>query len=65
MGSTTRHSSKAARWRRNRANGLAVAPVPYSGEIVDYLIRLHWLSEGLSYDRRAVGGAIARAVTRN
>jgi hypothetical protein len=54
------HRLRTARYRKNQADGKAVAPVPYDGVIVDYLIRLHWLSEADAYDRREVGTAIER-----
>jgi hypothetical protein len=38
----------------------AVAPVPYSGPVVDLLLKTGWLAEGDCGDRHAVGQAIAR-----
>jgi hypothetical protein len=51
---------RTARYRRNQAGGVAVAPVPYNGEILNFLVRTHWLDEHDAYDRREVGAAIGR-----
>jgi hypothetical protein len=48
------------RYRKNQAQGIGIAPTPYNGAIIDYLIRLRWLSEDVAGDRRAVGTAIGR-----
>jgi hypothetical protein len=51
---------RTARYRRNQAGGLAVALVPYNGEILNFLVRTHWLDGDAAGDRRAVGAAIGR-----
>jgi hypothetical protein len=48
------------RYRKNQADGVGIAPTPYDDVVLGYLIKLGWLSEGLSYDRREVGAAIGR-----
>jgi hypothetical protein len=53
------------RYRKNQADGVGIAPTPYDDVVLGYLIKLGWLSEDLANDRREVGAAIARAVTRN
>jgi len=49
------------RYRRELA-GLAVAPVPYSGAMVDYLIKVEWLKPEQKDDKCAIGDAIAAAL---
>ena len=53
---------RMVRYRENRAAGIAVAPTPYTTEVVDYLVRLRWLSQDAAGDPRAVRAAIGRAL---
>jgi hypothetical protein len=48
------------RYRARRAAGIAVAPVEYNGDVINFLIRSRWLQEAEVYDRGAVGRAISR-----
>jgi hypothetical protein len=58
-------TAKAAALRQKRhrrlvRDGLAVAPVCYSADVVEMLVRLHWLREADAGDRRKIGDAITR-----
>jgi hypothetical protein len=43
--------------------GERIAPVPFTDPVVGLLLDLHWLAEGESEDRRAIGEAIGRMLT--
>jgi hypothetical protein len=64
-----RDRQRANRWRRYRQrvrNGRMVPDMPDVGsEEISFLIGTQWLAESEAADRRAVGCAIARAVTQN
>ncbi|MCS3497482.1 hypothetical protein M2189_003559 [Bradyrhizobium japonicum] len=49
------------RYRREIA-GLRVAPVEYSGELVDYLVKYSWLSKSKKDDVACIGKAISCAM---
>jgi len=55
----TRHD-RQRRYRQRVAGGERVAPAPYDGAVVEFLIRTQWLSECDAGDRRLVGLAIGR-----
>ena len=57
---TRRRLQKRQRDRRHRHR--RIAPVPYDGEVLNFLIRTHWLSEELAGDDREVGLAISRMI---
>jgi len=61
--STPRHSA-APRLQRPPAqrDGIAVAPVPFDGKVVNFLIAMGWLDEALADDRAEVGKAIGAMV---
>jgi len=46
------------RFRQRQKRGVAIAPIEFDGQVIDWLIRLHWLDEGEACDRAAVGKAI-------
>jgi hypothetical protein len=48
------------RYRARRAAGIAVAPVEFDGDVINFLIRWRWLQGGEVYDRGALGRAISR-----
>jgi hypothetical protein len=52
--------ARTARYRQNRLSGAAVAPVIFTAEIIDYLIKLHWLADADVHDRHKIGEAISR-----
>ena len=56
-----RRARDRRRYRRQLAK-LAVAPVEYSGAVVDYLIRWEWLEKDKAKDKNCIGDAIARAI---
>jgi hypothetical protein len=56
----TRRARWQADYRQRQRNGEAVAPVPYGGAVVDFLISTKWLDQGQAADRHAVGAAIGR-----
>jgi hypothetical protein len=59
-----RPPSRRAIWqrdyRRRQRSGEAVAPVPYGGAVVDFLVTTRWLDPAQAADRHAVGFAIGR-----
>jgi hypothetical protein len=50
------------RFRQRRRAGVAVAQVEYTAEVLDMLVRLHWLLDGEAADRDAVGAALTRMI---
>jgi hypothetical protein len=61
----TKRELRRARDRRRyqrRVAGLAVAEVEYSRDVVNYLVRWHWLDDSNAHDPRCIGDAIARAM---
>jgi hypothetical protein len=49
-----------ARYRARRRNGRMAVTVELGPEVLDMLIRAHWLEERHAGDRMAIGQAIAR-----
>jgi hypothetical protein len=47
-------------YRQRAARGERIAPAPYDGAVVDFLVGLNWLREEDAGDRRLVGLAIGR-----
>ena len=64
-----RDRQRSDRWRRYRARlraGRMVLDMPDIGvDELEFLIRTQWLAESEPANRRAIGCAIARAVTQN
>lgn len=56
-----RRARDRRRYRRELA-GLAVAPVPFSSAVVDYLVKFEWLKGDEKTDKRCIGDAISRAM---
>lgn len=52
--------ARTARYRQRLKRGEGIAPTVYDAEIIGLLLDLHWLAEGESEDRRAIGEAISR-----
>jgi hypothetical protein len=50
------------RFRQRRRAGRAVYQVELGGEELDFLVRLHWLTEAEAGDRGAVGRAIGAMI---
>jgi hypothetical protein len=50
------------RHRHRRKCGQRIAPTPYDGEVLNFLIRTHWLDEAMAGDDREVGLAISRMI---
>ncbi|MGV7219236.1 hypothetical protein [Bradyrhizobium sp. UFLA05-112] len=60
-----KREQKRARDRRRyqrEVAGLRVAPVEYSGRMVDYLLKYEWLSRNGKDDPYQIGRAIRRAI---
>jgi hypothetical protein len=62
-------SERTRRYRRRLHDQLIIVPVTVTHGIIELLLDLHWLTEGVSEDRAEIGSAIARmlgdaAVTR-
>ena len=51
-----------ANWRRRQRDGIAIAPVPFDGKAVNFLIATHWLDPALADDRAEIGKAIAALI---
>jgi hypothetical protein len=49
-------------YRARQRAGIAIAPVPYDGKVVNFLIATHWLDAALADDRAEVGKAIRAMV---
>jgi hypothetical protein len=49
------------RWRTNKKEGIAIAPTPYTAEIVSALVELHYLNDERA-SPPAVGVAISEAI---
>ena len=54
------------RYRANKKNHVAIAPVQVGEVLLDYLVRVvHWLDEADARDARKIGDAIARGLTES
>jgi hypothetical protein len=54
------------RYRDNKKNHIAVAPVKVGEVLLDYLVRgVHWLDEADADDARKIGEAIERGLTES
>jgi hypothetical protein len=49
------------RWRTNKKEGIAIAPTPYTAEIVSALVELHYLNNERA-SPPAIGVAIGEAI---
>ena len=54
---TSRTAVNQRAYRQRIAVGVAIAPTPYNGRVLDYLIKLGWLDEHDVFDRDKVGEA--------
>jgi hypothetical protein len=57
-----RRRDRQARYRQRARNGVAVAPVEFDGEVVEFLVRTDWLDPADVGDVRKVGAAISRSM---
>jgi hypothetical protein len=57
------HAHRQRRYRQRQREGRRVPDI--GADEISFLIETQWLAEGDAADWRAVGCAIARAVTRN
>jgi hypothetical protein len=48
------------RYRKRRAAGVAVYPVPLTGTEIDWLVRMEWVDASEVADKAAVGEGLAR-----
>jgi hypothetical protein len=39
-----------------------IAPAPYDGQVVDFLVHTHWFDSAVADDQREVGKAIGAAM---
>ena len=37
---------------------MKIAPAPYDGQVVDFLVRTHWLDPAVADDQRVAGAAL-------
>jgi hypothetical protein len=58
---TESRRARRQRWRTNKKEGIAIAPTPYTAEIVSALVELHYLNDE-SASPPAVGVAIGEAI---
>jgi hypothetical protein len=58
--SAVRQRERTRRYRQRLRDGCVIAPVPVTDQVIALLLDLHWLAEGESEDRQAIGEAIAR-----
>ena len=47
-------------YRERARDGVAVAPTPYTVDVISFLIRTKWLDPKHEHDRREIGAAIGR-----
>ena len=57
-----RNRARQRAYRRRVAAGVSIAPLPYGAELLDTLIRLHYLDERDCGDRVKIGAAAARMI---
>ena len=53
-------NARTVRYRQRLERGERIVPVPVTDQVIALLLDLHWLAEGESEDRRAIGEAISR-----
>jgi len=58
---TESRRARRQRWRTNKKEGIAIAPTPYTAEIVSALVELHYLNDERA-SPPAVGVAIGEAI---
>ena len=57
-----RRAERDRQYRRRKARALAVAPVEFDGEMVNFLLKARWLFPHEVEDRVAIGEAIEQMV---
>jgi len=48
------HVARRRRYRQRQRDGRAVAPVEFDAAVLDWSVKLHWLTEAEASDRDAV-----------
>jgi len=58
----SRHAQWQRDYRARERTGVKIAPAPYDGQMVDFLVHTHWFDSAVADDQCEVGKAIGSAM---